>query len=614
MGQYPLLDNIHAPTDLRSLPHSEFKNLAAELRRMIIETVSQNGGHLASSLGAVELTIALHYVFCGEQDELIFDVGHQAYAHKLLTGRREAFGGLRQQDGISGFPVRSESKYDSFGTGHASTSISAAVGMARAKKQKNDDGAVVALIGDGALTGGMAFEALNDAGQTQLPIIVVLNDNAMSISKNVGAMYQHLSKMRASTGYQNLKKRAQKALSIGVFGRWFGKKMESFKNRVKYFLLPNVMFEAFGFKYLGPIDGHDTEKIISVLEDAKLMHRPVIIHAITEKGKGYSFAENNPELFHGVPGFDIASGEVKKRAQKSNSEVFGETILALARKDERINVITAAMTAGLGLKAFAKELPDRFFDVAIAEQHALTMAAGMAAEGVRPVVAIYSTFLQRAYDQVLHDICLQNLPVVLAVDRAGLVGEDGATHQGIYDIAYLLATPGMRLYSPASIQELEQMISLALSREEPCAIRYGKTPLMNKPLRTAVEFGKWEIVEPIRKITVVATGAMVEIALHAARACGDVGLVNARFIEPMDDEVLDILAREAQDVITIEDGVANLGLGARITLRLNEHGVRVHRLGVPNQPITQASVAQQREQCGLTEEQIVYTICGLKQP
>ncbi len=611
MERYPLLDKIHAPADLRSLPMSDLKALADEIRSMIIETVSQNGGHLASSLGAVELTIALHYVFCGERDELIFDVGHQSYAHKLLTGRAEAFSGLRKQDGISGFPVRSESKFDSFGTGHASTSISAAVGMARAKKQKNDNGAVVALIGDGALTGGMAFEALNDAGQTQLPVIVVLNDNAMSISKNVGAMYQHLSKMRASTGYQNLKKRTQKALSAGMWRRWFGKKMERFKNRVKYFLLPNVMFEAFGFKYLGPIDGHDTEKVISVLNQAKGMQRPVIIHAITKKGKGYSFAEEKPELFHGVPGFDIASGEVKKQTQKSNSEVFGETILSLAHRDLRINVITAAMTSGLGLKTFAGELPDRFFDVAIAEQHALTMAAGMAAEGMRPVVAIYSTFLQRAYDQVLHDICLQNLPVVLAVDRAGLVGEDGATHQGIYDIAYLLATPGMRLYSPASKEELVQMVELALSRDEPCAIRYGKTPLMSEPLKSAVEFGKWEIVEPIRSVTIVATGAMVEIARHAARACGDVGLLNARFIEPMDDEALDLLAREAQDVITIEDGVADLGLGARITMRLNGSGVRVHRLGVPNKPILQASVTQQRELCGLSEEQIVYTICEL---
>jgi len=343
------------------------------------------------------------------------------------------------------------------------------------------------------------------------------------------------------------------------------------------------------------------------------MQRPVIIHAVTKKGKGYSFAEQHPEDFHGVSGFDIKTGTLKKRAAKTNSEVFGETVLRLARSDKRINAITAAMTDGLGLKAFAKELPDRFFDVAIAEQHALTMAAGLAVGGMRPVVAIYSSFLQRAYDQVLHDICLQKLPVVIAVDRAGLVGEDGATHQGIYDIAYLSAMPGMRLYSPATMEELEEMTALALSRDEPCAIRYGRMPLLSEPLKNAVEFGKWEVLRPAAKITVIATGAMVEIAQNALNALGDdTGLINARFINPMDEEALEMLAQKAQYVLTIEDGIADLGLGSRVEQRLGKQGVQVHRLGVPNRPIAHATLAQQREACGLSEERIIDTVRGLK--
>ena len=445
MSDYSLLKTIGNPDVLKNLSNEQIDELCSEIREKIISVVSKNGGHLASNLGVVELTVALHTAFNAPEDKLVFDVGHQSYVHKLLTGRFECFDALRTAGGLSGFPKSEESEYDSFNTGHASTSISAALGMLRAKIQLGEQGFAVAVIGDGSLTGGMAFEALNDAGRSKLPLIVVLNDNNMSIARNVGALSQHLTNIRTSRGYQRFKRRTVNSLESTKLGKSMYAGIERMKNRIKYFLLPNnILFEALGFTYLGPIDGHDVKSLVKVMNRAKGLNRPVLIHVVTKKGFGYLHAEEKPEKYHGVSSFDVASGETMKKTKDSNSEIFGKEITELARMDKRICAITAAMRSGTGLSIFEREFPDRLYDVGIAEQHAVTMAAGMAKEGMRPVVAIYSSFLQRSYDQIVHDVCLQKLPVVFCVDRAGLVGEDGETHQGAYDIAYMRKAPTMK--------------------------------------------------------------------------------------------------------------------------------------------------------------------------
>ena len=472
MKEYPILRQLNGPKDLQALPEDKLPALAEEIRGYMVDCVSKNGGHLAASLGAVDLIIALHRVYTDEGDRLLFDVGHQAYAHKILTGRRDAFTTLRQEGGLSGFPKREESPYDAFNTGHASTSISAALGMARAKQLLHQPGHVAAVIGDGALTGGLAYEALDDGGDSKLPLVVVLNDNEMSISRNVGAMSRSLSRLRASSGYNRLKRFVVRVLERGMVGRRMSKNIEGFKNRIKRFVLQNTFFEEMGFTYLGPISGHDIPQMIDLLGEARALERPVVVHVITQKGKGYSPSEQNPEKFHGVAPFSPETGAVASSGTVSCSETFGKTLLELARKDGRIVAITAAMRDGTGLRPFFETFPDRAFDVGIAEEHALTMAAGMAAEGLRPVAAIYSSFLQRAVDQLYHDICLQKLPVVIGVDRAGLVGQDGETHQGIYDPAMLCAIPNLSVYEPATLSELRAMIRLAVSRGEPAAIRY----------------------------------------------------------------------------------------------------------------------------------------------
>lgn len=589
---YPLLSGINSIEDFLRLPDDSLDALAGELRARMIEVVGRNGGHLASSLGAVEIIIAMHRAFSSPQDKLVFDVGHQAYAHKLLTGRNARFDTLRTEGGISGFPKRAESPHDAFDTGHASTSISAALGMARAMQLRGEGGTAVALIGDGALTGGMAFEALNDAGASEVPLVVILNDNGMSISANVGSLRRSLTNMRISQGYLRFKRAIARMLDVGPLGRALSHRMEDFKNRVKNFLLPHLLFEDMGFTYLGPIDGHDIGELVHVLRRARALRRPVVVHAITKKGCGYSPAERDPERFHG-----ISPARAAQSSRRSNSEVFGEALLRTAEKDERIVAVCAAMPSGTGLSAFAERMPARFFDVGIAEQHAVTMAAGMAAEGLRPVVAVYSSFLQRAYDQLLHDVCLQHLPVVLAVDRAGLVGEDGETHQGIYDIAYLSAMPGMAVYSPATHQELVHMLDMALQRDEPAAIRYNRGSLMEAVGAEPLIFGRWETILPVSEVTVVATGCMVELALPIARETG-AGLLNARFLHELDAIALETLRAGARRVLVLEDGIASFGI--RMKAALSPLPVRV--FGVENQPVMQGTISQQRERFGMTAD------------
>ena len=597
MDRYPILDRIDSLEDFKKLKDGELPALAAQIRQYMIENVAKCGGHLASNLGVVEITIAMHRAFNSPKDSIIFDVGHQSYTHKILTGRRKDFCSLRQAKGISGFPKREESKHDPFNTGHASTSISAALGVARAKRLLGEEGAAVALVGDGALTGGLAFEGLNDAGQADVPLIVILNDNEMSISPNVGALHRMLVNMRSSEWYVRLKRFLVRILDTGVLGRWLSRHMENFKNRIKSFLMPKRMFEDMGFLYLGPIDGHDIAALTRMFRRAKGLQVPVIVHCVTQKGKGYAFSERNPEKFHGVAPFSIDTGDVESSLKKSNSSIFGETLVALAEKDPKIVAVSAAMAIGTGLTEFAGRFPERFFDVGIAEEHALTMAAGMASGGLKPVVAIYSTFLQRGYDQILHDICLQNLPVVLAVDRAGLVGDDGEMHQGIFDASFLSNMPNMTVYSPATQQELTHMLTLAIERGEPAAVRYPRGSLIQAVSAQPVEKGKWEILEPIAEQTVVATGSMVALAIPVARNLG-AGLINARTIQPLDLELLESVRKKARRVIVLEENVDCLGL--RLSAELSP--VPVVHMCVPCAPTSQATVSHQRACCGLTAE------------
>lgn len=601
-----ILNKIESPKDIRSLSAAELDSLAEEIRRYLVTTVSRTGGHLASNLGVVEMTIALHRVFDFETDRLVFDVGHQSYVHKLLTGRAKDFPTLRSRGGVSGFPKTNESIYDAFNTGHSSTSISAAIGMMRADKMNGVKRSVVALIGDGALTGGMAYEALDDVGQQKLPLIVVLNDNEMSISGNVGGMSRHLAKMRSARGYRSFKKGFSRALKhIPLIGNWLSDRFEHLKNRIKYFILPNVLFEELGFTYLGPIDGHDIDALTAVFKYARSMDKPVVIHALTHKGKGYAPAEKNPEKFHGIGKFDEQTGETK--ASFGNSAVFAEELCSIARDNPKVAAITAAMASGTGLDAFKREFPDRFFDVGIAEQHAVTMAAGMAIAGTVPVFCVYSSFLQRGFDQLLHDVCLQDLKVVFGIDRAGLVGADGETHHGIYDISYLNTLPNMKVLSPSSVQELRACLDWAVNENDsPCAIRYNRGKLPEREM--SGEIPSWECIKPFRSVCVAATGRLVSTAIAA---CEDlnVGLYNARSLRPMDEAALEKISH-AHYVITVEDGVVNDGFGTQVAAYLAGigAGTKVVSVGVPNRIIEQGSVAEQDEECGLSVQGLRQTI------
>ena len=607
MKDYPILQQLNDPKDLVALPADQLPALAEEIRGYMVDCVSKNGGHLAASLGAVDLIIALHRVYTEAEDRLIFDVGHQAYAHKILTGRRDAFQTLRQEGGLSGFPKRQESPYDAFNTGHASTALSAALGMARAKHLLREPGHVAAIVGDGALTGGLAYEALDDGGDSKLPLVVVLNDNEMSISRNVGAMSRNLSRLRASRGYNRLKRFVVRVLENGIVGRRMSKNIEGFKNRIKRFVLPNTFFEELGFTYLGPIDGHDIPQMISLLREAKALERPVVVHVITQKGRGYSPSERNPEKFHGVAPFSPETGAVAASGAISCSETFGRTLLELAEADERIVAITAAMRDGTGLRPFFERFPERAFDVGIAEEHALTMAAGMAAEGLKPVAAIYSSFLQRAMDQLYHDICLQQLPVVVGVDRAGLVGQDGETHQGIYDPAMLCAIPNLSIYEPATLSELRAMVRLAVARGEPAAIRYPRGTLPEGEGEEEVVYGKWVTLRPPTDVVIVAAGPLVETARSVATAM-DCGLVEARFYKPLDHALLDQLRQRGAKLLLAEENVAALSLYVAAYCP----GLTVRPLCLPDGPMPQATVARQRTLGGVDEAAMIRAVEELR--
>lgn len=575
-----ILDKITSPGEVKELSNVELEVLAGEIREFLIDSVSKTGGHLASNLGVVELTISLFKSFNLEKDKIVWDVGHQSYVHKILTGRKDQFNNLRKYNGLSGFPKRCESKYDAFDTGHSSTSISAALGMARARDIKNEDNQVVAVIGDGALTGGMALEALNDVGFKKTKMIVILNDNQMSISPNVGGLSTHLNNLRMEPRYNKLKSNINETLSNSNAGKKLASCISRFKDSIKQFVVPSMLFEDMGLKYIGPINGHDIETMTEVLEKAKQIDEPVIIHVVTSKGKGYELAEKNPNKFHGVSPFDLESGEAYIPSERSYSKVFGDAMLDLAKEDERIVAITAAMPDGTGLKGFAKEFPNRFFDVGIAEAHATTLAAGLASANLKPVFAVYSTFLQRAFDQLIHDVCIQNMPVIFAIDRAGLVGEDGETHQGMFDLSYLSQVPNMTVLAPKHLNEIKVMLKWAFTQNGPVAIRYPRgTDCCNEmnPL-TEISYGKWERIITGEKIAIIAVGKMLQHALLAKEILKSNGInptiINATFVKPLDNNMLEILVKEGYDIVTIEDNIINGGFGSYVLMKLYELGFR----------------------------------------
>ncbi len=578
MAEKKLLDTINSPADVKKLSLGQMQQLAGELRQLLIEVISHTGGHLAPNLGVVELTLALHKVFNTPQDKLVFDVGHQSYIHKIITGRREQFPTLRQYGGLSGFPKRSESEHDAFGTGHSSTSISAALGMACARDLQGEDYNVVAIIGDGSMTGGMAFEALNNAGMLHKKMVVVLNDNEMSISKNVGAMSEYLYQLRTGETYNKIKNDIEGWLKNMEFGTDVLKAIRRLKGSVKYLMVPTSIFEELGFTYLGPVDGHDLQGLLEVLQAAKKIDGPVMVHVLTKKGKGYKPAEESPNKFHGTGPFDIATGKknTKPGTPPTYTEVFGNTLSALADEDEKIVGITAAMPDGTGLNIFAQAHKDRFFDVGIAEQHAVTAAAGMAAAGMKPVTAIYSTFMQRAYDSVLHDICMQNLHVTMCLDRAGLVGDDGYTHHGVFDYAYLRSIPNMTIMAPKDENELRHMLRTALLYNAPVAIRYprgsGVGVAIDEPMHT-LPIGRAEVLREGSDVCLWAIGSMVQTALAAADALAQqgisAGVVNMRFAKPLDEELLLQHAKSYKKIVTLEEGVLAGGVGSAVLEALN---------------------------------------------
>lgn len=577
-----LLDQIDSPTDLKKLDRSQLPQLAQEIRDNIVNVVSKNGGHLASSLGVVELAIAVHYVFDVPFDKVLWDVGHQAYAHKLLTGRRDAFPSLRTLGGISGFPKESESRYDAFTTGHSSTSVSAGYGMCCARDIKDEAGKIISIIGDGSLTGGLAYEGLNQSGPSSRNHLVILNDNEMSIAKNVGALSSFLSRTFSAKYLQDLKnefKKAMKALpKVGDDIYQFAKKTEeSFKT----FVTPGMLFEAFKFEYLGPIDGHNLEHLIDILENIKKLNKPVLLHVMSKKGKGYAPAEANPVYFHGVGAFEKETGHSMKAQGKvpSYTEVFGKTMVALAEADERVVAVTAAMPEGTGLTEFAQRFPDRFFDVGIAEQHGVTFAAGMATEGMKPVVAIYSTFLQRAFDQILHDVCLERHPVIFAVDRGGIVGEDGPTHHGLFDFAYLRPLPNMVIMAPADENELRQMMQTAVAHDGPIAIRYPRGAAEGVPVdeaAPALPLGKGALVREGKDLLLLSIGTTLAKCMDAAARLAkrgiDAAVINARFVKPLDRDLILHWADKTGRVVTVEEHMKAGGFGSAVLELLADEG------------------------------------------
>lgn len=610
-----ILEKISGPEDVKNLTMKQLELLAEEIRTFLIETTSHTGGHLASNLGVVELTIAMFEVLDLPKDKIIWDVGHQSYTHKILSGRKDSFEGLRQFGGMSGFPKRKESPYDAFDTGHSSTSISAGLGMAQGRDLLGEDYTIVSVIGDGALTGGMAYEALNNAGHLKGNFIIVLNDNNMSISENVGGMSKYLSNIRADEGYNLLKKNVAGTLSkIPMFGDNLVDALLRTKNSIKQFLVPGMWFENMGITYLGPVDGHDIRGLVRIFREAKKIDHAVLIHVLTKKGKGYRPAEKNPAAFHGVEPFDIETGKpLREKKYPGYTDVFSREICKLAETDPRIVAVTAAMPDGTGLKRFARQFPDRFYDVGIAEAHAVTSAAGMAAAGLKPVVAVYSSFLQRAYDQIVHDVCIQNLPVVFCVDRAGLVGSDGETHQGIFDLTYLSSIPNMTVMAPKNLWELQAMLAFALKQDGPVAVRYprGEAYRGLRQMQAPIEYGTGEILFRESRIALFAVGSMVSTAEHIREKLKEKGLpctlVNGRFIKPADTGLVDELAKDHAYLVTLEENVLRGGYGEQITEYVQKHypKMKVLEIALPDAYVEHGNVSVLRSELGIDSDSIL---------
>jgi len=618
--EYRYLPKIDSPADLKKVPREELPKVAEELRNYLISVVSKVGGHLASSLGAVELTLALHYFFDAPQDKIVWDVGHQAYGHKVLTGRRDRLPTVRQYGGISGFPVRDESPYDTFNVAHAGTAISGALGMAVARDLKGEDFHVIAVVGDAGLTTGLELEGINNLGTLQRKVLVVLNDNEMSISPNVGAIAGYLNRVVHGQAYHRITQEVEKMiLTVPRLGPRLLKVSKDLVESAKTALIPGLVFEELGFDYVGPVNGHNIEELLNAFAKVKDNPKPTLLHVVTQKGKGYPHAEMLPVKFHGVTQFDVATGAFRKAPAKAPSytSIFGETVCKLAEKDPRVVAITAAMSEGTGLVDFSKRFPERFFDVGIAEQHAVTFACGLACEGMRPVVAIYSTFLQRAYDQVIHDVCLMRLPVVLALDRAGIVGADGPTHHGLYDLAYLSALPGMVVMAPKDENELRHMLATALDLNGPSAVRYPRGNgfgVALDPEFKHLEVGKAEILREGSDIAILALGSMVYPALEAAQRLESSGIhatvINARFMKPLDEELICCLAAEKQFLVTAEEGTERGGFGSAVAALLHDRRIpsSLVRIAVPDRIIPHGAPNLLHAKYGLDADGIVERI------
>lgn len=607
---YPLLDTISFPSQLRELDQKKLPQVAKELRGFLIESVAKTGGHLSSNLGTVELTIALHYVFNTPHDQIVWDVGHQTYAHKILTGRRSGMSKLRMQGGLAGFPRRDESEYDAFGTTHSSTSISAALGMAVAAQLNKTDRRAIAIIGDGAMSAGMAFEALNNAGVMDANLLVILNDNDMSISRPVGALNNYLAKLMSGRFYATARRAGEKVLGVVPPMLELAKRAEE---HVKGMVTPGTLFEEFGFNYIGPIDGHDLDVLITTLNNIKLLDGPQFLHVVTRKGAGYKVAEEDPILYHGVGKFDPEKGIIPKSAGKpAYTQIFGDWLCDMAAQDSRLIGITPAMREGSGLVRFSQEYPERYFDVGIAEQHAVTFAAGAACDGLKPVVAIYSTFLQRAYDQLIHDVAIQNLPVVFAIDRAGLVGADGPTHAGSFDLSYLRCIPNMTVMAPADENECRQMLYTAFQLDTPSAVRYprgaGSGVQVQKEMQ-ALPIGRGEIRRQGKRIALLAFGSMLAPCLEAAEEL-NATVVNMRFIKPLDDDLVASLAANHDLLVTVEENTVMGGAGGAVTESLNSQRICVNvlQLGLPDVFIDQGDHAQMLADCGLDKNGIIQSV------
>ena len=610
-----ILEQIKGPEDLKKLTSEELSQLAEEIRAFLIEKISHTGGHLASNLGVVELTIALFRTFDLPEDKIIWDVGHQSYTHKILSGRRMEFDELRQYGGLSGFPKRKESPYDSFDTGHSSTSMSAGLGIAQGRDILGEDYKVVSVIGDGALTGGMAYEALNNAARMKKNFIIILNDNKMSISENVGGMSRYLGGLRTGAGYNDLKKNVADTLErIPVVGGRMIDKIKRTKNSIKQLFIPGMLFENMGITYLGPVDGHNIPALCKVLKEAQKLDHAVLVHVLTKKGKGYEPAEKNPAHFHGVSPFDIKTGKpLAEKKYPTYTDVFSKKLCQLGETHPELVAVTAAMPDGTGVAAFGKKFPDRFFDVGIAEAHAVTSAAGMAAAGLRPVVAVYSSFLQRGYDQILHDVCIQNLPVLFAVDRAGLVGSDGETHQGIFDYSYLTSIPNMSVAAPKNLWELRAMLDFAMDYKAPFAIRYPRGTAYRglKEFMQPIAYGKGEIIYEEENIALLAVGSMVSTGEHVRAKLKEEGvsctLANARFVKPFDKELVDRLAKNHRLIVTMEENVLQGGFGLPVTAYIHEHypQVKVMNIALPDAYVEHGNVSVLRKGLGIDSDSII---------